>query len=413
MIERISKGRIRAMVRIPKILLKLLLTVFIFIILLVAIKWLWVSVSTFGHGTFDGEKTEILRRRNYLTNMLVSSPDSVLSKMPAEIGPQFQGEWAMYSCSMLSAALVNISKLYPEEKEKSVEQIDRLIEIVMSPELRAYDKNRWDEDPLESWDSEKSHMSYLSILAWMISGYKTAGGTDKYDELYYKICSTLEWRMKKSPSLNLLTYPYEAVYVPDMLVTIVALSNYTNQCDDRYRATVNEWLDKAKKEWTDKETGLLNSFLKYNGIQLSAPVGSYSALICYYLTFVDDNFARVQYELLKKHFMQHLPITGIREYYDHSCWFGMSIDSGPILFNLSPSGTGFAIGPATYFGDTDFRRSLLKTGEIAGFTVRGRNTNHYLLADFAIVGEAIILAMRTSVPWFDKRVCVQNIEGNE
>lgn len=373
------------------------------IVVFVVLKWLWVTISTMGHGTFEGEKTEILRRRNYLTNKLLVSPEGVLNEMPGGIGSQFQGEWAMYSCSMLSAALANISILYPDEREKSVEQIDKLIEIVMSPEVREYDAARWDEDPLESWDSEKSHMSYLSILAWMISGYKTAGGDDKYDNLYYRLCSTLNWRMREIPTLNLQTYPNEAVYVPDMLVTLVALSNFTWQCDNRYLNTVNEWLNKAKKEWTDKETGILKSFLDYNGTELSEPTkGSYTALICYYLTFVDKDFAHEQYELLKKHFMQRIPFAGIREYYDRTCWLGMDIDSGPIIFNLSPSGTAFAIGAATYFGDTDFRNSLLKTGEIAGSTIRGWNTNHYLLANMALVGEAITLAMRTSVPWFTK-----------
>ena len=379
----------------------MILKTVIVLVLLFALKWLWVTISTIGHGSHEGEKTEILRRRNYLTNKLVSSPEIVLSEMPGGIGSQFQGEWAMYSCSMLSASLVNISLLFPEERRNTIEKIDRLIEIVMSPELRKYDADRWGEDPLDSWDSEKSHMSYLSILAWMISGYKTVGGGDKYDGLYYRLCNTLNWRMRNSPTLNLQTYPNEVVYIPDMLVTIVALSNFTWLCDDRYKSTITEWVNKAKNEWTDKETGLLKSFLNYDGIELSAPVvGSYSALICYYLTFVDEDFAREQYELLKKHFMQHRPLAGIREYYDRTCWLGMSIDSGPILFNLSPSGTAFAIGAATYFGDTDFRKRLLKTGEIAGSTVRGWNTNHYLLANFAIVGEAITLAMRTSVPWY-------------
>lgn len=40
--------------------------------------------------------------------------------------------------------------------------------------------------------------------------------------------------MRESPTLNLLTYPEEVVYVPDMLVTLVALSNFTWQCDNRY-----------------------------------------------------------------------------------------------------------------------------------------------------------------------------------
>ena len=367
---------------------------------LFALKWLWVTISTIGHGSYEGEKTEILRRRNYLTNKLVSSPDIVLSEMPGGIGSHFQGEWAMYSCSMLSASLVNISLLFPEERRNTIEKIDRLIEIVMSPELRKYDADRWGEDPLDSWDSEKSHMSYLSILAWMISGYKTVGGGDKYDGLYYRLCNTLNWRMRNSPTLNLQTYPNEVVYVPDMLVTIVALSNFTWLCDDRYKSTIAEWVNKSKNEWTDKETGLLKSFLDYDGTEMTAPVkGSYSALICYYLTFVDESFAREQYSLLKKYFKQSHPITGIEEYYDRSCWLGMDIDSGPIIFNLSPSGTAFAIGPATFFEDTDFRKSLLKTAEIAGNTVRGWNTNHYLLANVALVGEAITLAMRTCVPW--------------
>jgi hypothetical protein len=380
---------------------RMILKTIIIIIVIFALKWLWVTVSTVGHGSFEGEKTEILRRRNYLTDKLITSPDEVLNEMPSGIGSQFQGEWAMYSCSMLTAALVNISKLYPEEREKSIEQIDRLITIVMSPELREYDAARWDEDPLDSWDSEKSHMSYLSILAWMISGYKAIGGGDKYDDVYYQSCSTLNWRMRNSPTLNLQTYPNEAVYVPDMLVTIVALSNFSRQCDGRYNSIINEWVKKAKTDWIDKETGLLKSFLSFDGTEMAAPVkGSYSALICYYLTFVDVDFAKEQYDLLKRHFIQKNPFTGIREYHNRSCWLGMDIDSGPILFNLSPSGTAFSIGPATYFNDSEFRIQLLRTAEIGGSTIRGWNTNHYLLANLAIVGEAITLAMRTSVPWF-------------
>lgn len=86
------------------------------------------------------------------------------------------------------------------------------------------------------------------------------------------------------------------------------------------------------------------------------------------------------------------------EYADHSCWFGMDIDAGPILCNLSPSGTAFAIGSATYFNDDAFRNNLLKTAEIAGHTVKWNGKRHYLLADLALVGEAITLAMRTNSP---------------
>lgn len=77
---------------------------------------------------------------------------------------------------------------------------------------------------------------------------------------------------------------------------------------------------------------------------------------------------------------------------------GMDADAGPIIANLSPSGTVFMVGSATCFGDADVRRSLIKTAEIAGSTFYGFTENHYL-ANFALVGEAVMLAMRTNVEW--------------
>ena len=78
---------------------------------------------------------------------------------------------------------------------------------------------------------------------------------------------------------------------------------------------------------------------------------------------------------------------------------GMDADAGPIIANLSPSGIAFMVGSATCFGDADVRRSLIKTAEIAGSTFYGFTENHYLLANFALVGEAVMLAMRTNVEW--------------
>ena len=45
------------------------------------------------------------------------------------------------------------------------------------------------------------------------------------------------------------------------------------------------------------------------------------------------------------------------------------------------------------------RNGFLRTAELAGFTVSSREQRHYLLANVALVGEAIALAMRTAVKW--------------
>ncbi len=350
------------------------------------------------HGTFDSEKEEILQRSKYLESKLATTPQKVLDEMPMGIGEQFQGEWALYSCSMYTSALVNISRLYPDTRQDNLQTVDKLIQIVLSPELRKYDTQRWEEDALEHLDSQKSHISYISHLAWMIGGYKSIGGGPKYDGLYDSLCEAMNRRILNSSTLNLPTYPGEPIYIPDMLVAIVALQQYARQHERKYVETVNKWVESAREHWCDPETGLLVSFLGTDGAPIDgAPVkGSYSALNCSYLTMIDEPFAREQYAYLKKNFWKPKGVLrGFSEYRNSSPLLALDIDAGPVIMGLSPSGTAFATGAATYFGDDEVRTNILRTAEIAGNTIYRGGKRHYALADIALVGEAVMLAMRT------------------
>lgn len=366
---------------------------------LITIKVVDVYWECRRHGDLNAEKKEILQRRNYLESKLMTSPDSIIQYMPEAIGPQFQGEWALYSCSMFSAALVNISLLYPETRDENLALIDKLIQTVNTPEMRRYDTVRWGEDAMETLDGDLSHLSYISHLAWMICGYKRVGGDGKYDELCSALCEAMDRRIQQSPSFNLETYPYESIYIPDMLVAIVALKQYADLNDGKYASTVQTWLQMAREKWCDRETGLLASTLDAEGnLYAGSPVkGSYAALNCSYLSMVDEAFAKEQYELFKKQFWKDGMIAGFKEYRERSPLCEFDIDAGPILFGLSPSGTAFAMGAVTYFEDQKVRKSILATAEKAGQTLTWGDKKHYALANLAIVGEAIMLAMRTNV----------------
>lgn len=227
--------------------------------ILMFIKVIWVSWSCWNNGSFYKEKNELIQRKHYLVEKIVIEPLQLLNEMPSGIGLQFQGEWALYSCSMLTEALSNMAEIYPETREEAVTTIDSLIQIVKSPEIRLYDKLRWGEDPLESLDGDESHVSYLSHLAWMIGNYKRSGGNRKYDRLYDSLCETMNRSIVNSPLYNLPTYPDEPVYVPDMLVAIVALSDYSKQHNGKYSNTVNKWLERAKTEWIDEYSDITNA----------------------------------------------------------------------------------------------------------------------------------------------------------
>lgn len=184
----------------------------------------------------------------------------------------------------------------------------------------------------------------------------------------------------------------------EMLVAIVVLSDYAKLNNGKYQDTVNRWVQRSKSEWIDTETGLLRSFLSIDGnTSIKSPIkGSYSTLNTYYLKQIAPEFAQEQYTHLKEVFMKDSWLTGFKEYPDGSGFLVMDVDAEPIIFGLSPSGTAFGIGCATYFDDTNLRKHLLNTAEIAGHTVSWNGKRHYLLANIALLGEAITLAMRTN-----------------
>ena len=381
--------------------MKILGILLLVISLILIAKMVWVTIMTKNIGSFESERTDILNRRNYLLEKVITTPQKLVDSMPSAVGSHFQGEWAIYSTSMLSAALVNIAKLYPETREEAIGKIDSLIQITLSPKLRQYDATSFGEDPLDSLDGNKSHISYISLLAWMISGYKTVGGDGKYDELFDKLCETMARRIEHSPILNLQTFPGTYVYVPDMLVAIVALANYAHLNGGKYQSVVDKWLWNMKANNMDPDTGLIMSLVPdgETWIGTKPVLGSYSALSVYYLTFVDEAFALEQYDLLKKTFLKKRPFMGFRENAKGTKGPKLIMDSGPVIFGLSPTGTAFGIGGASYFQDWNLRKRFLRTGEWAGFTVSSKRSRHYLLADYVPVGEAISLAMRTAVPW--------------
>lgn len=371
------------------------------------------------HSTWEEEREDILERANWLVKKIVVSPEKLINEAPSVIGLEYQCEWAIYCCSMLAHALANIAHIYPDKAAPVPGLIAKLVEIVNTPAIRQYDTMQWREDAMETLDGPKSHMTYLSILAWIITNYKMAGGDDRYDALLDRLCDTLHRRMLESPyALNLLSFPGKPIWMPDMFVTIVALKNYTRLYDPspsqsggqreaaarQYAATINTWLQNARTKWTHNQTGLLGGMLPGQGRMRSITMrGSCTGLNCSYLSLVDPDFAREQHELMKRHFTKEATIfstkvKGLKEFLRKSPDFSLKGgDAGLIIKGISAGGTAFALGSATLLEDWDFRYELLRTAEIGGGTVKEKGMRHYRLGEFALVGEATALAMRTNI----------------
>ncbi|MGL5273627.1 MAG: hypothetical protein ACRC8J_09150 [Phocaeicola sp.] len=346
---------------------------------------------------WEKEKVDILERAEWLETKIIKDPKKLLSEVPSLLGSLYGGQWALYGCSMYLSALANICKLYPEEKERSIARMEKLIDLVLTPEIRSFDSKDWNEDPLQGLPGKKGHLTYYSSLGWMISLYKLSGGTlTTYDDIFHRCCEGINRRMLSAKDMGVASSSNGIVFISDMVCACVVLHNYAKLYDGTYEDTVMKWMKMAKTDMIHKPSGLLIAEKRY---KLGKRVkGSYTALTNYYLTQLDDKqFANDQYERMKKTFRKDKPFTGIKEYQRDNSTLRFDPNAGPIYHGISGSGTAISIGAATYFGDGEFRSRLLQTAEIGGQTIQKKGSRHYRLSEVAFVGEAMVLAMRTHI----------------
>lgn len=345
---------------------------------------------------WDEEKTDILHRANWLYEQISVDPEKFLGKFPSMIGSMYVGQWAIYTCSMLVAALHNIIRLYPETKAKAITKMERAIDLALTPSMRRFDSDDWKEDPLEGLHGTKGHFTYLTTIGWMIGEFKIAGGGSKYDGIYNAVCDGINHRMRQSKDMNVVSFRNNIVFISDMVLACVVLKQHSRLCGSPYADTASLWLSSAKKDLIHKSTGLLVAEKRYRWNPRVR--GSYTALTNYYLTLLDDiDFAKDQYERMKKVFSKLEPYSGLKEYMRQGSGFQFDKNAGPMLYGLSTSGTALAIGTATFFQDWEYRNRILHTAEVLGQTTNSANTSHYRLAELAPVGEAFVLAMRTNI----------------
>lgn len=347
--------------------------------------------------TMDKEKEEILQRAEWLSHKLITNPKDLLESYPRILGSYYGPQWSIYSCVMFIAALSNIARIWPDQKDKSLERIEKLLTLLLSEELRRYDTKEWKEDALTSLTGNKDHLTYLSLLAWSISLYRLAGGGTQYDQLFKDCCEALHHRMLRNPNLNLKSFPDKPYFSADFLVALVAFHNHTILFNvDKYENTIIRWLNLSNSVWKQSRTGLLVSTLY---TRRKGPVkGCYTGLNNFWLTLIGQpTYAVDQYSRMKKYLAKYGKLTGIREYLNKSPKLAFDPNSGPVVEGMSPSGTAFAIGSATFYGDWHFRNEMLATAQKAGGDVKKKGMRHYKLGEFALVGEATVLAMRTNI----------------
>jgi hypothetical protein len=313
---------------------------------------------------------------------------------------QFKGEYAVGSLAMSGYALTNIALDAPDTRDDARALLDLIADRLLADEISAFDTKLWGKPALSDLASDDGHAAYLGHLNLVLGCRRLLGGDLRHDDLQARVSDAIARRLLARPYRHFESYPGE-VYTMDNLVAIASLAVADHVRGTDHRAAIDEQLAWGRAHLLDRETGLIVFALDpATGAPLQRGRGSAAGWASFFLPMVDRAFAHEQFLAERRHLVGRLgPFAGVREYApgDLQAGFG-DIDSGPVLV-WGVSATGFSIAGAKREGDTELLSGFLSLAEAFGVTVDSAGERRYLASP--LLGDAILLAMKTARPWWD------------
>jgi hypothetical protein len=142
--------------------------------------------------------------------------------------------------------------------------------------------------------------------------------------------------------------PYLESYIglawpADNIMCLASLSLYEKFYPPQYKATISTWLSRIKQH-LDGETGLIpHSFNPETNESAESARGSSQSLMNCFLMDIDSSFAKEQFALFKKHFIEkRLGLSAVLEYPIGVDKQG-DVDSGPVIWGVGTAASIVAI----------------------------------------------------------------------
>jgi hypothetical protein len=210
----------------------------------------------------------------------------------------------------------------------------------------------------------------------------------RFAALNDELTDALAERLAAAPHALFETYPSEA-YAPDMSMVAGSVALHDCATGRAERAFFPAWRA-AFERYIDPVSGLLyQSADAETGQFLDAPRGSGAAIAAYALSFADRRLGERLHAGVRRHALAPLGFGMRREYAPGHSGRG-DIDSGPVMFGVGVSATGFALAGERLYGDRHAFTALYRTVNFVGVPLGG----HFMSG--GPLGNAILLAMTSA-----------------
>lgn len=309
---------------------------------------------------------------------------------------RFVGEWALVTHQMTALGLAQLCLSHPEWKAHLLPTLTRAAVKSFAPEMRDFGTEAWGEDALSSLQTSRGH-AYLAYPALALGMARLLGGTlsPELMKQHDALIAAYERRLLAAPFGLIETYPSEA-YPTDVAAVAAAIAVHGRATGADHSQVLEKWARLLRKHQIDSKSGfVIQRMGAVDGRPHDAPRGSGTGLAAYFAGFADASVSRELAEAVFRHESTLLGFSGLGEYAPGHSGLG-DVDSGPVLFGVSVSGTGFALASARAHGRKEVFERLFRTTELFGVSHREGTKVRFLTG--GPIGNALMLALLTSGP---------------
>jgi len=364
----------------------------------VALAWLVAGIALVPHRVckrgaaeaFDGTSPEIARLATSVDGWTRASLEESQFRTGSR---RFDQEWYYGTYMMAAMAFGQLAAEHPEGRADRIASMERCIDALLAPRGRAFDREAWGEDPIESLDGDHGHAAYLGYTNLAIALHRSLVRPSRYDVLGDRITAALARRIDASRSGMIETYP-GVTFPVDTASTVGSIGLSDRASGQDHHASIAKYSAAVRARFL--VDGLLVQIAAPDGEAWDRARGSGTALAAYFLSFADLDLSRELWKGARaKLYDEVLGFGAVREYAPGATGAG-DIDSGPIVLGFGVSASGFAMAPARIHGDRAAYAGLFATVHLFGAPYDDGKT--YTHVTGGPLGDAIMLAMMTAAP---------------
>jgi hypothetical protein len=307
---------------------------------------------------------------------------------------RFDAEWRFITYVSTAYAAAQVAAEHESEGTDARLILRTSVERALSPDARVYDTNAWGEDAIATLDSnESAHGGLIGYLCLALALEGRIAPVAEHVVLENRLRATIANRLKLAKSGLINTYPSEA-YPADNAPGAACLTFGSK--DDL--AVARAFESRLAADYVDDASGLLVQRVSGTGVDVHGQGrASGSAFAAYFLGFSGAPIALDLHRALQRQTTNILGFAGVQEYRGKG---RSDVDSGALIFGMSPSATAFTLGSARAQGDRQTFRAIYASNQLFGMPVDNANSRNTVVG--GPVADAIIAAMvtaRTAGAW--------------